>query len=79
METVTYRRQRVFDPLLRLLHWFNALAIVLVAVGLFAVAEVLYNALYEGKVDERYISTSDERVGWTGRAICRMGHCCDGR
>ena len=29
METVTYRRQRVFDPLLRLLHWFNALAIVL--------------------------------------------------
>ncbi|QNP48507.1 tripartite tricarboxylate transporter permease [Diaphorobacter aerolatus] len=30
----------------------DGIDIVLVAVGLFAVAEVLYNALYEGKVDE---------------------------
>ena len=28
MEVMHYRRERVFDPLLRLLHWFNALAIV---------------------------------------------------
>ena len=47
METVTYRRQRVFDPLLRLLHWFNALAIVL----LFA-TELGAEALDKGAVRE---------------------------
>ncbi len=43
----------------------DGIEIVLVAVGLFAVAEVLYAALYEGRVSEKQHSLS--RVHMTGR------------
>jgi putative tricarboxylic transport membrane protein len=43
----------------------DGIEIVLVAVGLFAVAEVLYAALYEGRVDESQNKLS--RVHMTGR------------
>jgi hypothetical protein len=43
----------------------DGIEVVLVAVGLFAVAEVLYNALYEGRVVETQNRLS--RVHMTGR------------
>ena len=46
METLTYRRQKVYDPVLRLIHLWNGLAI------LFLMATIWFSELFERGVGE---------------------------
>lgn len=46
METITYRRQKVYDPILRLIHLWNGLAI------LFLMATIWLSELFEKGVGE---------------------------
>lgn len=46
METLTYRRNKVYDPILRLIHAWNGLAI------LFLIATVMLSELFEKGVGE---------------------------
>jgi len=46
METLTYRRQKVYDPVLRLIHLWNALSI------LFLMATIWFSELFEKGVGE---------------------------
>lgn len=46
METITYRRQKVYDPVLRLIHLWNGLAI------LFLMATIWFSELFERGVGE---------------------------
>jgi cytochrome b len=46
METITYRRQKVYDPVLRLIHLWNALSI------LFLMATIWFSELFEKGVGE---------------------------